>query len=408
MGHKMARLLLTFVMLLPLLSGCGDAVTDGASRSAFLQALEISAGDFHTCARVDGTVECWGENSSGQLGDGSEIGSLNPVAVSGILTASRISAGGSHTCALLADGTVKCWGENSNGQLGDGTTARSATPVTVTGLTGATSISAGGSHTCAVLSDGTVKCWGRNVFGTLGNGSNANSSLPVTVSGINTATAVSAGGSHTCALLADSTAVCWGSSSVDQLGNEDTITGAASNIPVAVTGLANTTSISAGTNHTCAVINSGAVRCWGDNSSGQLGSFWTIISLIPVINDTNSRTPLTVTGVSSATAVAAGLAHSCAVLSSGKTVCWGENANGQLGNGNVIGFVPPGAGATSTSTIVPVEAVGITSAEEAAAGLFHSCARLSNSSVLCWGDNSNGQLGNGSTISSTIPAQVVD
>src|SRR3989441_3000983 len=158
-------------------------------------AVAVAARGYHSCALLgDGTVWCWGRNVDGQLGNGTRAsvdcspgscGSSTPVQVGGITGAAAVIAGGYHTCALLSDGTVQCWGRNAEGQLGDGTTTSSSTPVRVGGVTGAVAVSAGILHTCALLANGTVKCWGAvgNGFGQLGNGATTGSSTPVTVTG---------------------------------------------------------------------------------------------------------------------------------------------------------------------------------------------------------------------------------
>ena len=146
--------------------------------------MQSDAGGSHTCAvRADGTVACWGDNSYGQLGDGTNVDSTAPVAVTGIANAISISSGFNYTCAARSDNSVACWGANGSGQLGDGTIVDSSIPVTVTGLTNATSVAAGSSHTCAVRSDDSVACWGANGSGQLGDGTNTESSAPVTVAG---------------------------------------------------------------------------------------------------------------------------------------------------------------------------------------------------------------------------------
>ncbi len=200
-------------------------------------ATGITAGDTHSCAVLsDGTGRCWGANNYGRLGDGTQNMTLTPVTVTGLAGATAIatSSGSSHTCALIDDGTARCWGANNYGQLGNGTTDNSLTPVTVTGLTGAVAITAGANHTCAVLGDGTARCWGANLYGRLGDGTTDNSNIPVTVTGLTGATAITAGTNHTCALRSDGTARCWGSNNYGRLGDG---TQNMATTPVTVTGL---------------------------------------------------------------------------------------------------------------------------------------------------------------------------
>lgn len=187
----------------------------------------------HTCALLaEGTVQCWGDNRTYQLGNGTAASSLSPVTVKAIAGATAITAGGwAHTCALLSTGTVKCWGNNETAQLGAGTTSVYAEPVTVTGISTAVAVAAGVAHTCAVLSDGTVKCWGRGI-GTPGAW---NSSAPTPVAGVSTATAVTAGRNHSCALLREGGVVCLGSNIFGLLGNKN-FTGAYSYAAVDVVG----------------------------------------------------------------------------------------------------------------------------------------------------------------------------
>ena len=252
----------------------------------------VEGGGAHTCALVNsGQVKCWGQNTYGQLGNWSNTDSYTPVLVSGIptttgATATSISLGYNHSCAVLSDGQVKCWGRNSYGQLGNGSNTNWKTPVLVSGIpttTGATatSISTGRYHSCAVLSDGQVKCWGYNYYGQLGNGTDTNANVPVPVTGISTATSISLGSIHSCASLSDGQVKCWGYNYYGQLGNGSNTN---SNTPVPVTGISTATSISLGYFHSCAVLTYGQVKCWGDNGYGQLGN-WT---------STNSNTPVSV------------------------------------------------------------------------------------------------------------------
>jgi alpha-tubulin suppressor-like RCC1 family protein len=203
------------------------------------------------------------------------------VTVSLPLSATAVAASGFHTCALLGDGTVRCWGSNYFGQLGDGTTTDHTTPATVSGLSGATAVAAGVYHTCALLGDGTVKCWGQNISGQLGDGTTTNRRTPVTVSGLSGATAVAAGEYHTCALLGDGTVRCWGANWTGQLGDGTTTNRRTT--PVTVSGLSSATAVAASREHTCALLGNGTVRCWGANWYGQLGNGDPIYATQPVV-----------------------------------------------------------------------------------------------------------------------------
>jgi alpha-tubulin suppressor-like RCC1 family protein len=344
-----------------------------AANDILAGAVAISAGYYHTCAVLsDGTARCWGDNAYGQLGDdAAEFVSTTPVAVSGLSDAVAVAAGHGHTCALLSNGTAMCWGDNIYGQLGDGTAERSDTPVAVSGLTNAVAISAGYYHTCAVLSDGTARCWGLNNRGQLGDGTTKDSDTPVAVSGLSNAVVISAGDWHTCALLSNGTARCWGDNTDGQLG--DGTAGTHSTTPVAVSGLSNVVAISAGWERTCAVLSDGTARCWGRNDYGQLGDG---------TSGTNRLTPVTVSGLGNAVAISAGWYQTCALLGNGTARCWGSNAFGQLGDG------------TTTDHDTPVT---VGPAPTIAAGYQHTCAVLNDGSARCWGWNDYGQLGDGTS-----------
>jgi alpha-tubulin suppressor-like RCC1 family protein len=285
----------------------------------------LAAGGDHTCAlTVSGGVECWGGNSSGQLGDGTVNNRSTPVDVVGLTSGVQaIALGSYHTCALTTAGGVKCWGWNGAGQLGNGTNNNSNTPVDVSGLTsGVQAIALGSYHTCALTTAGGVKCWGWNGAGQLGNGTTNDSTTPVDVSGLTSGVrAITVRYANTCALTSSGGVKCWGWNLAGQLGDG---TYNNSNTPVDVSGLTSgVQAINAGHMHTCALTTAGGVKCWGLNSDGQLGNG----------TNNNSNTPVDVYSLTAGVqAIAAGGDHNCALTASGGIKCWGWNGYGQLGN----------------------------------------------------------------------------
>ena len=195
---------------------------------------------------------CWGKNGFGQLGDNSQVDKVNPTAVSEIYSATSVACGVCHTCASLTNGTVMCWGNNSQKQLGldNGLINVPTAPTAVPDISDVTSVAANSYHTCALLTDGTIKCWGYNANGQIGVGSSENSiSTPTAVSGITTATSLGVGMSHTCAVLLSGGVLCWGKNDNGQLG-DGTTTNRLTSTPVS--GINSATSVGAGNFHTCA------------------------------------------------------------------------------------------------------------------------------------------------------------
>ena len=268
----------------------GDGTNDNSLTPVDVEGLSgvssITVGTFTACAITSGGgVKCWGRIGM----NGTDVDTNYPVDITGYTFAvSSISLGRGFVCGLLSSGGVKCRGDNSTGQLGDGTKNLSNTPVDVVGLTsGVSSVSSGYSHVCALLSSGGVKCWGDNYLGQLGNGTNINSLTPVEVSGLSSGvTAISVGFNYTCALLSSGKVKCWGRNRQGELGDG---TDSDKNTPVDVIGLTSRVScISAGggantkTSHTCAVTSNGGVKCWGNNDFGQLGDGTRTSSSTPV------------------------------------------------------------------------------------------------------------------------------
>ena len=321
--------------------------------------------------------------------EGASSGSSNPITYTRP-PAIAVTGGLEHSCAVLADGTARCWGWNDRGRLGNGVlvlgdSANSSVPVTVTGMSEATAITAGLGHSCVVAGGGAVQCWGSNSNGQLGDNYGGTTATPVSVVGITDATAVTAGNFfHSCAVLAGGTAKCWGHNVFGQLGNGQSGTSGESPIPVSVTGITDATAIAGGWIHTCAVVAGGSVKCWGYNAYGQLGNGSTA----------DSSTPVSVTGVTDASSVTAYGTHSCALGDSGAASCWGSNASGELGNG------------TTVDSSTPVSVTGIIDAIGITAGGYHSCALFAGGTVSCWGRNTKGQLGNNTTQHSSTPVPV--
>ncbi len=328
----------------------------------------------------------WGEDRYGQLGDGAKANSDLPVLVEGLTGVVAVSASGSHSMALLSSGKVMGWGGNIYGQLGDRTHENSDVPVEVKGLKQAvTAISAGANHSLARLENGSVMAWGENMYGQLGDGTSGTGSasdVAVEVSGLSGVKAVSGGGDHSLALLENGTVMAWGKNTEGQLGDANTTD---SDVPVAVRGLSGVTAIAAGQEFSVALLENGTVMAWGLNKRGQLGDGTT----------TNSDIPTPVTGLGGVKAISAGLGHTVALLDSATVMAWGYNVHGQLGDGSTI------------ESDVPVAVQGLSGVKAiSCAGGETSLALLDGETVMAWGYNDKGQLGDGTTKDSDVPVMV--
>ncbi|HEY6560109.1 MAG TPA: hypothetical protein VI072_22650 [Polyangiaceae bacterium] len=376
------------------------AVVTGAGA----QAKQVTTGGSHTCALlVDGRVRCWGDASDGQLG----YGNRNPVPPDEFPTSRgdvnvggqvvQIDAAYRHTCALLSTGSVRCWGQGSQGQLGYGNTnsigddelPSSAGDVSVGGQVA--QIAGGFFHTCALLSTGRVRCWGSGEFGQLGYGNTnfiGDDELPSSAGDVNVGgqvVQIAAGGFHTCALLSTGRVRCWGKGEHGQLGygntnfiGDDELPSSAGDVSVGgqVVQIAATRST-----HTCALLSTGRVRCWGAGPDGQLGygnTNWIGDNELP-----SSAGDVNVGG--QVVQIAAGRNHTCAVLSAGSVRCWGNGVALGYGNTNMIGNDEPPSSAGDVNVGGPVVQI--------ATGDSHTCALLSARSIRCWGDGSSGKLG---------------
>ena len=411
----------------------GGALIDatGASTQSQARMRYITAGGNHTCILLSSnSVKCFGMGADGQLGNGTtenigdgvglSVADSSVVSLGTDRTVRSISAGASHTCALLDNATVKCWGYGGLGALGYGNMTNrgnadrqmggSLPEVALGDGRTALQISVGSQHSCALLDNFSVKCWGRGTYGQLGIGSTAtigdgagemgDSLTAVVFAAGRSARSIAAGSNHTCAILDNASVVCWGRGNSGQLGQ-----GAISNIgysgsaTVASTPAIDLTAghtalaISAGDAHTCAILDNAAVKCWGSGGNGRLGSGATAnlgdgageMGRLPgTVNVGEGRT---------ARAISAGSAHTCAVLDNATVKCWGNGASGNLGYGNQNNV---GDNPNQMGTNLAAVALGTgRTALAISAGGTHTCAVLDDATLKCWGDGSSGQLGSG-------------
>jgi len=433
--------------------GCGQgapAAPPEPDLEALAQAVSfpatVSAGESHACVNSKGMVKCWGNNTEGKLGLGN---TLNRGDTSGEmddnlpwvdlgqttshLLVSSVVAGGGHSCAILSDGSLKCWGGSAAGQLGIATTnptgdnpgeMGTALPYVNLGPgRRALSVALGLNHTCALLDNGSVKCWGANAYGQLGLG-DTNSrgatqaqmdSLPPVDLGLGrVAWAIAAGGNHTCAIISQppdgglhpKSLACWGRNSSGQLGINTTSNRGdgpgemGSALGLAITGAVEVSKVSVGADHTCALLTDGKVKCWGLNSSGQLG-LGNTVNRGGTANDMQSLPVLDLGFTVRATDISSRRNHTCVRFiagDSGTTVtgvkCWGNNGFGQLGRGDTSNR---GNNSNEMGDFLTATNIGFTESTVAAGGEF-SCASA-QTGVKCWGRGTYGVIGQGNTTS---------
>ncbi|WP_412745437.1 fibronectin type III domain-containing protein [Krasilnikovia sp. MM14-A1004] len=399
------------VAALTLLAGAAGMPAQAVPTGAVTQ---VTVGGSFTCALRSGRPYCWGHNDAGKLGDGTTTSRSNPVPVSrgtipSGVTLGGLTAGGNHACGLGSNGRAYCWGDDSEGQLGDGSSGPyRGTPAAVT--TGAlpggvtlTRLSAGFAHTCGLGSDDWVYCWGFDGIGQLGDGGSTSVAAPVAVAagaipGGVTFTQVSSGSMHTCGLGSDGQAYCWGRNVNGQLGDGTTtdqstpVAVAAGAIPGGVT----LTQIASGNEQTCGLGSNGRAYCWGYNGSGELGDGTTTGQSAPVEVAAGA-----IPGGVTLTGIASGIQSNCGLGSNGHAYCWGDNTYGQVGDGST----------TNRSTPVAVAAGaipgGVTLTQIAGGGdNWQRCALGTDGHAYCWGLNFNGQLGDGSTTDRSTPVPV--
>ncbi|OLC02193.1 MAG: hypothetical protein AUH46_07000 [Gemmatimonadetes bacterium 13_1_40CM_70_15] len=296
-----------------------------------------------------------------------------------------ISAGAAHTCATASNQHLYCWGDNASGQTGTGTgDLQEPTPRLIADPAPYSTVVAGGDHTCGLTAGGGVACWGKNDQGQLGRGGAPGTpSLPAPVATPLRFTALAAGASHTCGLTADGGTYCWGLDFAGQLGDggttfRDTPRRAISDVAFAT--------LVAGANHTCALAAGGGAYCWGANALGQLGDS----------TRANRGTPVPVAGGLSFARLSAGGAHTCALTAAGAAYCWGGNIAGQLGTGTA-----------DSLEVTPQPVTGGLSFRVIAAGGAHTCGLTADSLAYCWGNDSDGELGDSAMTTQPIATPVL-
>ena len=369
-----------------------------------LRFVAVTAGADHVCALTDrGEAYCWGSNEFGQLGIGAADASPHsePVRVGGGLAFTALAAGFTHTCGLTRDGAVFCWGANESAQLGDGTIKNSPLPVRVSSDVKFKMIGPGGTHTCAVSTDGIGYCWGGNWHGQLGVGDRDGDAAapccyrapkPIRTE-LRFRTAV-AGGISSCAVAVDGKAYCWGSPQEGRLG-----TGAADaanksadkTIPTPVLGDAIFEIVVPRAWHTCGLSTQHAAFCWG-------GDIFHMKSPVPERMSIPGELSMITTGQF----------HDCALTRDGTAYCWGTNADGEVGDGTRQDAAAPQRVATNRR-FVSIAAGGnlfVAKAGDVATWGFSCGLTADDGSILCWGDNRHGALGNGSTDRALTPTPI--
>jgi len=380
-----------------------DDNCNGTANDTACKVLQISAGGSHTCALLsDRMVRCWGDNQFGQIGNGSTTFSPKPSLVVGLSGIASVVAGLRNTCAISTTGLLSCWGDGSEGQLGAAPESLSSVgipqAISSTATSPAALVAVGTAHLCYLVStDKTVRCWGQSRYGRLGNGTTVAGvvTTPTAVPNLSGVVSLAAGDAHTCVVLADGSVRCWGQNDKGQLGDEGTSPSA---LPVTVregrSSVAGMLSVSSGPagSHVCALGNDGAARCWGSDGNGQLGYGVSdggyATSALPVLIADRTE------DFRGMVALSAGGSHNCALLGDDTGVCWGRNGGGELGN------------SSNADAYTPVAITGLGQIATLSSGSSHTCALLSDGTPRCWGENRSSQVGDGTTTPRSAPVAV--
>ncbi len=333
---------------------CGNACDVACSAGSCTAAVQVSVGADHVCmVLADGRLRCAGDNSYGQLGDGTTTSTDRPTDVLWMDETTQAAAANQFSCALDRRGDVYCWGHNGQGQVAPPPHTERHRPTRWDQISQAVALDTNHYTGCAVTESGEVHCWGPHGF-----------PEPTLVEGLRDATHIGVGDYHRCAVVTGGQVACWGDNSSGQLGDGGTLNrDEVQLIPM----LSDAVQVTAGQGHTCVLQTSGSVKCFGSNSDGQLGD--------DLLAQLQSLTPTKVRNLDEATAITAGSRHSCAVTEDdGEVYCWGANDQGQLGDGS-----------TSESTR-PVRARGLPAARSVDADDQTTCALTQAGEVYCWGE----------------------
>ena len=395
-----------------------------AGSSTSLTFRQVVAGDAHSCGLTTaGAAYCWGDNSSGQLGIDPEAAGTactggwcgRPVPVAGRQAFRQLSARDGHTCGVTTNDRLYCWGDNRFGMLGDGTTTGRRRPTRIAPELSFRQVSTGNLHTCAVTTGGAAYCWGHNQAGALGTGLLGQTITPVRVARNLLFGQVSAGYQFTCGVTTDHRPFCWGLNADGQLGigsnggPEQCFTGdgsqACATRPTRVAGGHGMREVTTGDGYACGVTTADVALCWGTNADGQLGwggtdgpeLCWEIVPC--------SLRPARVAGGLSFRQISAGNHHTCGVTAEWAAYCWGQDYAGALGTGAYTGEECPTD--PSPCGAAPLRVKGDRLYRQVGPGSrFHTCAVTLAGRAFCWGDNSSGQLGDGTTRGRPTPRPV--
>lgn len=369
------------------------------------RAVKIAAGGSHSCI-VDhsGRLWCWGAGGAGQLGGGVKTDKPTPILASIADDWATVAGGDAHTCATKTNGSLWCWGRNTSGQLGDGTKEDKSLPARAGEDNDWAIVSAGGDHSCATKTNGTLWCWGLNYNGQVGDTSNVDKLVPTQVGNASNWVAVTVGHTHTCGIRNTKTSRTLWCWGANDFGQLGFYSSGNKSIPYNVGNEMDWAAVTAGGSHTCAIKLDGTLWCWGSNDNGQLGD-GTVNPNDVFFRGGRSTPGQIVGGANDWAVVTAGGNHTCATKISGTLWCWGRDSFGQLGDGSTVDkLVPTQVGVASDWALV----AGGGSKQIGSVRASHTCGAKTNGSLLCWGDNAYGQVGTMAEGNKSVPSQVTD